>query len=359
MRMPIVSIGLAALVLAAGIAPGQAADPYFKNKRVTMLINFAAGGPTDVEGRIFAKHIGKHIEGAPNVIVQNMDGAGGFIGAQYVGEIAPKDGTVVGLLTGTPWVYASDPDRWRVDFRHYEFIAYQPSTTVHFVRTDVPPGMKVPADIVKAKGLIIGGLSIDTSKDIRLRLALDMLGVPFQYVTGYRSSPPARLAMQRGEIHMFSESPPSYRSIVEPQMVKTGEAIPVFYDEVTDGSPVSKQLAGLTIPNFPQLYEQVKGKRPSGELWEAYRTLYELSSNLLRVIAVPPGTPPAALAALGNAVEALNHDPEFAAESMKLMEFVPEYVTGPGTSDKVRGMLVATPQMRDYLNTYMRNVPKR
>jgi hypothetical protein len=69
--------------------------------------------------------------------------------------------------------------------------------------------MKEPADIVKAQGLIAGGLSADTSKDLRLRLGLDMLGVPFKYVTGYRSSPPARLAMQRGEINMFSESPPA------------------------------------------------------------------------------------------------------------------------------------------------------
>ena len=55
-----------------------------------------------------------------------------------------------------------------------------------------------------------------------MRLALDMLGVPFKYVTGYRSSPPARLALQKGEINMFSELPPSYRSVVEPGLVKTG-----------------------------------------------------------------------------------------------------------------------------------------
>ena len=189
-----------------------AQEPYYKGKRLTVLINFAAGGPTDIEGRLFAKHLAKHIAGHPNVIVQNMDGAGGVVGAQFVGEVAPKDGTVMGYFAGTSWIYVSDPERWRVDFKSYEFIAYQPGTTVHFVRTDVPPGMKTPADIVKAQGLVAGGLSIDTSKDLRMRLGLDMLGVPFKYVTGYRSSPPARLAFQRGEINMFSESPPSYRA---------------------------------------------------------------------------------------------------------------------------------------------------
>ena len=74
-----------------------------------MLINFAAGGPADIESRIFAKHLVKHIDGAPNLVVQNMDGAGGLIGAQYLGEVAAKDGTVLGALTGTAWIYASDP----------------------------------------------------------------------------------------------------------------------------------------------------------------------------------------------------------------------------------------------------------
>ena len=133
-----------ARALSRRVDAGDAQEPYYKGKRLTVLINFAAGGPADIEGRIFAKHLVKHIDGAPNLVVQNMDGAGGLIGAQYLGEIAPKDGTVLGALTGTAWIYASDPERWRVDFRSYEFVARQPSTTIHFVRTDVPPGMKVP-----------------------------------------------------------------------------------------------------------------------------------------------------------------------------------------------------------------------
>jgi tripartite-type tricarboxylate transporter receptor subunit TctC len=357
-RMQVALLGVCALVLGVATDAG-AQDAFYKNKRLSVLINFAAGGPTDIEGRLFAKYLGRHIEGQPNIIVQNMDGAGGLIGAQYLGEIAPKDGSVLGYLTGTAWIYASDPDRWRVDFRSYEFIAYQPGTTIHFVRTDVAPGMKEPADIAKAKGLIAGGLSADTSKDLRLRLGLDMLGVPFQYVTGYRSSPPARLAMQRGEINMFSESPPSYRSIVEPQMVKTGQAIPVFYDEVADPPPPTKQLEGLTIPSFPQLYKQVKGTLPSGRLWDAYKTLFDINSTLLRVVVLPPGTPPAALDALRKAIEGLNNDKEFAAEAVKAIEFAPEYVTTPDMRAKVGSLLVTTPEMRAYINDYTRNVPKR
>jgi tripartite-type tricarboxylate transporter receptor subunit TctC len=358
LRMAI-AVACTALLSPALATEVSAKEPYYKGKRLTVLINFAAGGPADIEGRIFAKHLAKHIDGQPNLVVQNMDGAGGLVGAQFLGEIAPKDGTVVGALTGTAWIYVSDPERWRVSFKSYEFVAKQASTTIHFVRTDVPPGIRQPTDIVKAQGLIGGGLSADSSKDLRMRLALDMLGVPHQYVTGYRSSPPARLALQRGEIHMFAESPPSYRSVVVPQLVAPGIAIPVFYDEVADPPPPQKQLEGLTIPSFPQLYKAIKGAPPSGQYWAAYRALYEMNNALLRLVALPPGAPRAAYKELSKAIARLADDKEFAAESMKVMEFIPEYETSPDMSEKVRAMMVASPEMRNYINEYMRNVPKR
>jgi tripartite-type tricarboxylate transporter receptor subunit TctC len=359
-RTLLVALATAALV-SIGLAGASAEEPFYKGKRITLLINFAAGGPTDIEGRLFAKHLARLIDGSPQIIVQNMDGAGGVVGAQFLGEVAPKDGTAVGYLSGTSWIYVSEPERWRVDFKGYEFVAYQPGTTVHFARTDVPPGLKTPADIVKATGLIAGGLSIDTSKDLRLRLGLDMLGVPFKYVTGYRSSPPARLALQRGEINMFSESPPSYRSVVVPTLVDKGMAIPVWWDDVHEGDKPEpqKQMEGLSIPTFPQLHRQIKGTKPSGPLWEAYKVLFSINSTLQRLIVLPPGAPRAAYDALGRAIERLNHDKDFAAEAMKVIKFVPDYPTAPDMSKQVRAMLVASPEMRKYINDYTRNVPKR
>jgi hypothetical protein len=230
---------------------------------------------------------------------------------------------------------------------------------VHFVRTDVAPGMHVPTDIVKAQGLIAGGLSIDTSKDLRLRLGLDMLGVPFKYVTGYRSSSPARLAFQRGEINMFSESPPSYRSVVIPNLVKTGQAIGIWWDDIHQKAPPQKQMEGLTLPTFPELYQQVKGKMPSGKMWDAYKVLFDINSTLQRLIVLPPKTPKAAYEALRIAIEKLNDDNEFAAEAAKTIKFVPEYPTAPDMSNKVRAMLHASPEMRDYINRYTKSPPKR
>jgi hypothetical protein len=188
-----------------------------------------------------------------------------------------------------------------------------------------------------------------------------MLGVPFKYVTGYRSSAPGRLAFQRGEINMFSESPPSYRTVVEASLVKTGEAIPVWYDDddTSETPRVPKQVEGLDIPSFPQLYKQIKGTVPSGKLWTAYQTLFNLTTTLQRLIALPPGAPRAAYDALAKGIEGLNTDKEFAAEAMRTIEFVPEYPTSPTMSDTVRGMLHTSPEMRTFINDYMRNVPKK
>jgi tripartite-type tricarboxylate transporter receptor subunit TctC len=113
--MPLVRavIALCALV-ALGAPKADADDPFYKGKRLTILINFAPGGPTDIEGRLFAKHLSRHIEGQPNVVIQNMDGAGGIVGAKYLGEVAPRDGSIAGYFTGTAFMYALDPERLRV-----------------------------------------------------------------------------------------------------------------------------------------------------------------------------------------------------------------------------------------------------
>jgi tripartite-type tricarboxylate transporter receptor subunit TctC len=82
---------VALLVLAATCSVASSAsaeEPFYKGKRLTVMVNFAPGGSTDIEGRLFARHIAKHIDGQPVVVVQNMDGAGGLNGTAYVGEAA-------------------------------------------------------------------------------------------------------------------------------------------------------------------------------------------------------------------------------------------------------------------------------
>src|SRR5262245_48632276 len=254
-------LAFAAVSIVVGTPAASAQEPFYKGKRLTLLINFAAGGPTDIEGRLLAKHIAKHIDGAPQIIVQNRDGAGGLVGTNNDAELGPRDGSMFGYFTGAAWKYVMEPEKHTVDFRTYEFIGYSPGNAVYYVRSDTPPGLKSAADILKAQGLVVGGLATESSKDLLIRLTLDLLGVPHKYITGFRSSVNARLAVQRGEIHLHSESTPGYLSVVEPTLVKEGTVIPLYYDAFYDGTAFSvpPAMVGSSGQPVQEVYEQIDG----------------------------------------------------------------------------------------------------
>jgi hypothetical protein len=352
---------LGAIALAAVASSSQAvAQPFYKGKRLAVLVNFAPGGSTDIEGRLFARHIARHIEGQPAIVVQNMDGAGGFNGAAYLGEIAPRDGTMVGFMGGTAWLYATEPERFRTDLRTYEFIAFQPGTTVYYMRKDVAPGIKQPGDIVSAKGVIAGGNSAQNARDLLIRLGLDILDVPHRYVTGYLSGQTARLALQRNEVNYYAEPASAYRGAVEAQVIEPGVAIPIYVDPIYNGETLSSspQVEGLPIPTFQELYRKTKGAPPSGPLWDAYLSTLALTSAMGRLIALPPQVPEGAATALRNAAARLNNDPAFAEDSMKVLGFVPSYVTGPDINRLARQTLAVRPETRAFVADYIKRAKR-
>ena len=351
----------AALAVVSCASSARAEDPFYKGKRLTLMINFAPGGPTDIEGRLVARHLAKHIDGEPMIIVQNKDGAGGLVGTNYMGELGPKDGTMFAYLTSPAWRSVVDPQVYHFDFKTFEFVGLQPGNAVYYVRSDLPPGMKQGTDIMKEQGLVAAGLAADTSKDLLLRLTLDMLGLEYRYITGYRSSNAARLAVQRGEASMHSESTPGYFAMVEPSMVKSGEVIPTWYDPGYNGTAfrVPKVMEASSVLPFPEFYKKVKGGAlPSGILWDTYRANLAVDQSMLRAVVMPPGSPQGAVNALRKAIAALNDDKEFAADAMKTMQFVPVYDTGDDLNDRVRKSLVVKPEIRTFVNDYLKKVKK-
>jgi tripartite-type tricarboxylate transporter receptor subunit TctC len=350
----------AVAALSLAVVTTQASAQFYQGKRLTILVNYAAGGPTDIEARVFARHIGKHLAGAPAVIIQNMDGAAGLVGRNYLGEIAPKDGTMAGYFTGTAFQYANDQRKHRVDYLTYDFVAYQPGTSVYFMRTDIAPGMKTATDIVKAQNLVSGGLGTDNAKDILLRLTLDMLGVKYNYVTGYKGSQGARLALQTGEINFYSESPPSYRGVIEPGLVAKGEVIPVFYDPNYDGEKFieTNQMRGVDVMTFPELYKKIKGKMPEGELWEIYKRVIALNGAMQRMIVLPPNSPPDAIKELRAAIAKLNDDKDYGQDATKTFGFVPEWTAEADVADRIRKALVLPQSIKDFMQAYIKNAPR-
>jgi tripartite-type tricarboxylate transporter receptor subunit TctC len=91
------------LWIAASIAllppdASAAPDGFYKGKSVTFIVGSAAGGGYDTYSRLLASHIGHHLEGRPSVVVQNMPGAGSIRAANYLYNVARKDGTAIGML---------------------------------------------------------------------------------------------------------------------------------------------------------------------------------------------------------------------------------------------------------------------
>jgi hypothetical protein len=193
-----------------------------------------------------------------------------------------------------------------------------------------------------------------------LRATLDMLGVPFKYVTGFRSSSTARLAVQRGEVHLHSESTPAYLAVVEPSMVKTGLVTALWYDPDLNGDTFSapKSMEGSTVQPFPDFYRTVKGGLPSGDLWDAYRANLAISQAMLRTVVMPPNVPKAAADALRTALARLNDDKDYAEESMKTMQFVPFYQTGADINARVRKALSVSPEIRTFVLNYIKSGQK-
>src|SRR5216684_1397072 len=93
------AVALACLLAYLGAAPAWAqAGPSLAGKNVQMLIGFGPGGGYDLWGRVVARHIGKHLPGNPTVVPQNMPGAGSFVAANNIYNLAPKDGSVMGII---------------------------------------------------------------------------------------------------------------------------------------------------------------------------------------------------------------------------------------------------------------------
>lgn len=343
----------AAFALAAA-DPVAAAD-FYQGKTLAVLVNFTAGGPTDVEARLVARHLNRHIPGNPSIVVRNMGGAGGAIGTNWLGEIAAPDGLNLGYLTGAASKAAIGDTSMRIDVTKLAFIAGGPGVSVAYIRTDVPPGLKVPADIMKAKDFWAGGLSADSDKDIRERMQLDLLGLSYKYITGYPGSAEARLALQRNELQMYPESMPTYRATIEEGLVKTGEAIPLWYDPLDDGEKftASPDADGIPAKTFTDFLIEQKGALPKSELFDAFRLINSVGTVFLRIIAMPPGTPKEAVAIIKAAFEAMVKDPAYRDDALRTMKFVPNFVVDARTEALFRQKLSPDPKLRAFVQSFV------
>lgn len=347
-------IFLALFCFSVFVPNGSAQQPdLYAGKVLRLIINFAPGGAADTEGRLFARYIGGLIDGKPQVLAQNIAGGGGLAATNYVGR-APADGMMLGYLTGTGARAAFEPELFQVPFDKFEMVAYIEGATIYYVRRDIQPRLSQPSDILRAERLFAGGLSAGSSKDLTMRLTLDMLGVKHGYVTGYSGAGPLRIAFESGEVHMLSDGRATYNTAILP-MVEAGTVLPLWVDTGFDGGSlyVPKGNRDMELPPFHEFYQRVKGVPPSGPLWEAYLALLASNTMLQRIVTFPPGTPREFVNALRSAVERLNKDSEFIGLTTKSFGYVPEYEAGPDVQGKITRMIQVPDSTRDFIKKYI------
>jgi len=288
-----------------------------------------------------------------------MPGAGGVTGINFLGEVAKPDGLTLGYFTGPYNHQMMKSSTLRVDLMKVPFIASVQGVTACYIRADVPPGIKKPTDIVKAERFRAGGLSFDSNKDLRFRLAFDILGVKYDYVTGYNSSNNARLALQRNEIQYHDENIPGYRGAVEPQLVKTGIVTPLYYHDLIGPDGIMRKSPDYPeLDSFTEVYMQIYGKPPSGIKYEALKAANMASQNMNRVALVSPRTPTAAIAAMRQGFIGLAKDEEFLAEAQKVMKFHPRFEIGEDGERLRAKVLQASAEVVEFVRQFVEQARK-
>jgi hypothetical protein len=197
--------GLVVALMAAmllPLPPAHAADEgadFYRGKTITVIVGFGAGGGYDIYARLLAHHLGNHIAGTPNVVVQNMEGAGSVRAANYVYSVAPKDGTVIAAVNQNMPMYqmlgGAGAQFNAAQINWLGSMAYSNGTLYTWHQS----GIRTIED-AKAREVLLGGVGTTSDSYIYPTLINGLLGTRFKVINGYAGTKEIHLALERGEV---------------------------------------------------------------------------------------------------------------------------------------------------------------
>lgn len=316
-----------AALLAGGIAlPAQA--NYFEGKTIRVIVGLAAGGTADTFIRTFADFWQRHIPGQPTIVVENMPGSGNLLATNHVYEAVAPDGLTLVYGPWNPAAQALGAPELRADYSRMEYIGASSDIRVTYMRNDVAPGITRPADIVNASRFNLGGNGPSDFVDLMGRMSLDLLGADYNYVTGYRGGNALYAAMLSNEIQMSNTS---YGTLVTRSadfIAEGGDGIPMYYFCTRGASGEFNRLElALDVPCFVDLYQEIHGALPSGDVWDTLDWYVNLAAKVTFLALAPPGTPQEAVRDLRAGFYAAAADPDlqaiFVERSGLPVDFVP------------------------------------
>jgi tripartite-type tricarboxylate transporter receptor subunit TctC len=195
-------VSLLPLVLAGLVAAPTSgrADDFYKGKTFTIVVGFSPGGGYDVNARGLARHLSAHIPGSPNVIVQNMPGAGSLTSVRYLDVTAPKDGTAMTIFNpGLVTQSIMQPDKVQLDFRKYGWIGVvTPDFRVCYGFG--PKGVSSWDDMMSRKEFVLGSTARGSGNYINGATLREVFHAPIKQILGFPGSAEQRLAIERGEL---------------------------------------------------------------------------------------------------------------------------------------------------------------
>ena len=289
-------------------APG-AQETFYKGKTIRLVIGSTPGGFYDRWGRMFARYMPKYLPGNPEIIVQNMPGAGSLVAANFVYNVAKPDGLTLGMVQYNIYMdQLVGRKEVQFDVRKFAWIGSPVSETVLlYMRKDAP--FKSIADIVKAKEPPKCGSSGTVSTDYLLaRLMEDSIGAKFNTVLGYQGGSEIDLAVEKGEVvcrahnvsaHFGREPFNSWhKKDFDRHIVQTGR---------------KRDPRLADVPTIYELFDEYKATDMSRRVAQVMLTGGEIGRPMLAT----PGSPPERITLLRDAYIQALKDSELLAEAKK------------------------------------------
>jgi tripartite-type tricarboxylate transporter receptor subunit TctC len=328
MRAALLAMPCAAV--AAGLSPSGAVaqdDGFYKGKTINIIVGFSPGGGYDAYARMLARYYGAHIPGTPNVIVQNMPGAGSLAAVRHVASVAPKDGLTIGAFNpGVITDSLTNPEQVKMKFSDVIFLG---SITRDFrmCYAWAGTGIKTIKDLQGGREFIMGGTGPGTGNYINGAMLRSLLGLNVKQILGYPGSNELRLGIERGELHGDCGS---WSSISEDWIRdKKINAFVSFSPARTPDMPQDVPFAGdlLKDPEKKQILNMLIA---AGETGRPYIVAKE--------------TPPARVKSLRDAFMATMKDAAFLAEAQKTSLPV-NPVDGPTAEKLINAIYQASPEI--------------
>lgn len=292
---------------------------FYKGKTVRLVVGIGVGSGYDINARVLARHMTKHIPGNPQIIVQNQPGAGSLTMTNQLYNIGPFDGTVMGAtFNGLPTTPLLQPSGVRFDVHKINWIgSTNRETQAMYVWHGAP--MKKLEDL-RTMEMIVGAQAAGSTQYDYPMMGNALLGLKFKVITGYEATPKINLAMERGEVHGTWANWSTLKAISSQWLEE--KKINILAQWALRKHP--------DMGNVPLIYDVAKTDEQKQALDLALARL-----EFGRPFFLPPGVPAARVQAIRRAFDATMKDPEFIAEAEKLKIDI-----DPLTGEQVADLLV-------------------